>query len=179
MSLEPQNPQTVLSHTIDQANFTINITLDKSLLEKSFSSAFSLTGTLRDCAAVSHTLIFAITVNQDECTVSKVDFDPASLSINYLIHSGKRNQIIDFEVEPDCVNKAEILDQIKIISLDNYKLSNEQVFKAISLEKSDLTISRLERSDLILSVYTDDFVTYLGKTVTLEIGLENSEFAPK
>ena len=77
------------------------------------------------------------------------------------------------------MNKAEILDQIKIISIDSYELSSKQVFKAISLEKSDLTSSRLEESDLILSIKTDDFVTYLGKNVTLEIGLEDSESAPQ
>ena len=77
------------------------------------------------------------------------------------------------------MNKAEILDQIKIISIDSNELSSKQVFKAISLEKSDLTSSRLEESDLILSIKTDDFVTYLGKNVTLEIGLEDSESAPQ
>ena len=75
--------------------------------------------------------------------------------------------------------KAELLDQIKIISIDSNELSSKQVFKAISLEKSDLTSSRLEESDLILSIKTDDFVTYLGKNVTLEIGLEDSESAPQ
>ena len=152
MSLEPQNPQTVLSHTVDSANFRINIALDQALIEKSFSAAFSLTGTLRDCPEVSHTLIFVLTVYQDECTVTKVDFDPASLSMKYLVHSGYRNQIIDFLVEPDCVNKAEILDQFKIISIDSYELSKEQVLKAFSLEKSDLTSTRLEESRLILRI---------------------------
>ena len=88
MSLEPQNPQTVLSHTIDQENFKINIALDKSLIEESFSAAFSLTGTLRDCPAASHTLIYALTVYQDECPVTKIDFDPALIGMKYLIHSG-------------------------------------------------------------------------------------------
>ena len=169
MSLEPQNPQTVLSRTVDQADFKINIDLDKLLIEESFSAAFSLTGTLRDCPAISHTLTFALTVYQDECTVTKVDFDPASLSMKYLVGSGQRNQTIDLVVEPDCVDQAEILDQVKIVSIDNYELSNEQVLKAISLDKSNLT----------LSVETDDFATYLGKNVALEIGLENSEFAPQ
>ena len=100
-----------------------------------------MTGTLRDCPAVFHTLIFVLTVYQDECTVTKVDFEPASLSMKYLVHSGYLNQIIDFEVEPECVNKAKILDQMKIISIDSYKLSNEQVLKAISLDKSNLTLS--------------------------------------
>ena len=99
----------------------------------------------------------------------KVDFEPVWLSIKYLVHSGYRNQTIDLKVEPDCVNKAEILDQIKIVSIDSNELSNEQVLNAISLEKSDL----------ILSIFTDDFITYLDKNVTLEIGLEDSEFAPQ
>ena len=82
--------------------------------------------------------------------------------MEYQIYSGEKTQSIGLVLEPNCPDSIEIASRIKVLSIESSGLSDDQVQAAIHLDERNLQFV----------VQTDDFVTYLGKSATVQIGLE-------
>ena len=57
-----------------------------------------------------------------DCTVRKVSFAPAFVSIEYQVYSGEKTQSIGLDLEPNCPDNIEVASRLKVLSIQSFGL---------------------------------------------------------